>query len=83
VEFTERELEDRIEALVRRKYPRLQLTEMDIAEWLLGDEVYRPQVNRACRRLKDELRLERMGGGVANDPYWYRPYVEPTFSGRL
>jgi hypothetical protein len=59
------------------------LTEEDLAEWLLGDAVYRPHVNRACRRLADERRLDRKGGGVANDPYWYRPWVENPFTVKL
>ena len=77
MEFTDRELEDKIEALVRRKSPRLSLTEEDLSEWLLGDAFYRPHVNRACRRLVDDHRLAREGGGVAHDPYWYRPWSGP------
>jgi hypothetical protein len=82
MEFTERELEDRIEALIRRKHPRLKLTEEDISEMLFGDAFYRPHVNRACRRLEDEKRLVREGLGVAYDPYWYRPWVDNPFTGR-
>ena len=78
VTFTERELEDKIEALVRRKYPRLRLTEEDLSDWLLGDVFYRPHVNRACRRLVEEQRLDRLGGGVANDPYTYKPWHPPV-----
>ena len=77
MELTDRELENKIEALVRDKNPRLKLTEKDISEWLLGDVFDRPHVNRACRRLADEKRLVREGGGVAYDPYWYRPWTEP------
>ena len=77
MEFTERELENRIEALIRRKHPRLNLTEEDIAEMLFGDAFNRPHVNRACRRLVDDKRIARGGGGVAGDPYWYRPWTAP------
>ena len=78
MEFTDRELEDKIEALVRRKHPRLKLTEEDISEMLFADAFNRPHVNRACRRLVDESRLSRGGGGVAHDPYWYRPWTDPN-----
>ncbi len=77
MEYTDRELEKKITILIERKYPRLKLTEEDIAEMLFGDSFNRPHVNRACRRLVDENRLVREGGGVANDPYWYRPWTEP------
>jgi hypothetical protein len=80
--LTDRELEDKVEALVRRKHPRLKLTEEDISEWLLGDASYRPHVNRACRRLVDDNRLVREGGGVAYDPYWCRPWFKDPFKGR-
>jgi hypothetical protein len=83
MELADRELEDKIEALVRRKHPRLKLTEEDISEMIFGDAFNRPHVNRACRRLVDDRRLERQGGGVAYDPYWYRPWVENSFKGRL
>jgi len=76
MEFTDRELEDRVEALIRRKYPRLKLTEEDISEMLFGDSFNRPHVNRACRRLMDENRLTHEGGRVAHNPYWYRPWTE-------
>jgi hypothetical protein len=78
MEFTDRELEDRVEALVRRKYPRLHLTEEDITEMLFGDTFNKPHVNRACRRLFDDKRLMREGDGVAHNPYWYRPWVDPN-----
>ena len=77
MEFTDKGLEDRVEALVGRKFPRLKLTEEDIAEMLFGNSFSRPHVNRACRRLVDEQRLIREGGGVAYDPYWYRPWTAP------
>lgn len=77
MEFTDKDLENRIEKLISRKYPRLKLTEEDITEMLFGDSFNRPHVNRACRRLVDEERLIREGGGIAYDPYWYRPWSAP------
>jgi hypothetical protein len=78
MQFTDRELEERVEALVKRKFPRLKLTEEDITEMLFGDVFNRPHVNRACRRLVDDKRIIREGGGVAYDPFWYRPWAEPV-----
>jgi hypothetical protein len=84
VDLTDRELEDKIEALVCRKHPRLKLTQEDISEMLFGDAFNRPHVSRACRRLVDDKRLVQEGGGVANDPYWYWPHPgEPMFKQRL
>jgi hypothetical protein len=77
MEFTEEELADKIEALVKRKYPRLQLSDEDICEMLFGHALYRQQVNAACRRLISEQRLDRDGKGVAGSPFWYRPWGPP------
>ena len=83
MEFTDRELEDRIVDLVRRKHPRLKLTQEDISEMLFGDPFNRPHVSRACRRLVEEKRLIQDGRGVTNDPYLYRPHPgEPIFKRR-
>jgi hypothetical protein len=68
------ELANKIEDIVKRKYPRLKLTEEDLAEWILGDAYYRASVNDACRWLVGNLRLSREGKGVAGSPYTYRPY---------
>ena len=75
--LTDRELEDKVEALIQRKYPRLRLTQEDIAEMLFGDAFNRPHISRVCGRLVEDNRLSQEGGGVSNDPYWYRPYVAP------
>ena len=70
MEFTDRELADKIEELVGCKYPRLKLTQEDISELLFGDKFNRPRVSRACRRLVDEKRLlQEGGGGVARDHF--------------
>jgi hypothetical protein len=79
MDLTDRQLEDKIEDLIRRKWPRLHLTEEDLAEWICGDSAYQRDVNRACRRLLEEERLKREGGGVAYHPYTYRPWKKPTF----
>jgi hypothetical protein len=78
---TERKLEDRVEALVCDKHPRLKLTQEDISLMLFRDTFNRPHMSRACRRLVVEKRLFQEGGGVANDPYWYRPRTESPFAG--
>jgi hypothetical protein len=83
VKLKDKELEDRIEALVRDKYPRLKLTQEDIAQMIFADVFDRRHVSRACRRLVDENRLIQEGRGVANNPFTYRPHPgEPLFKRR-
>jgi len=74
---------DDIEALVRRKSPRLQLTEEDIAEMLFGPSAYPQRVNKACRQLVAEERLKREGDGVPHSPHWYRPWTSFKLKVRL
>ena len=79
--LTDRELEDRIEKLVRlispRMEPGMELTEADLSEAIFGDVFYKRDINRACRRLVDDERLVRQRRGVAYDPHRYRPVLSP------
>ncbi|MGQ0446674.1 MAG: hypothetical protein ACT4O2_16535 [Beijerinckiaceae bacterium] len=79
MELTGAKLADAIVELIERKYPRLKLTEEDIAEMMFGygGEYYRSRVNEACRWLTEGKRLSRGGKGVAYDPFWYRPWFDP------
>jgi hypothetical protein len=83
VELERAELAEKIVDLVNRKWQRLKLTELDLAEWICGHEVYKSRVNDACRWLVDEGRLKREGEGVANSPYWYRPAPPSNFKRRV
>ncbi|MGJ0395731.1 MAG: hypothetical protein ACR65U_05855 [Methylocystis sp.] len=82
MELTNAELEGAIVSLVERKYSRLKLSDEDISEMLFGNPYSRRQVNEACRRLIADDRLIRGGGGVAYDPFWYRPW-HPPFERRI
>lgn len=65
---------DDVECLVKRKWPRLKLTEDDIAEMLFGQaSAYQQRVNKACRQLVDEKRLGREGEGIPYYPHTYKP----------
>jgi hypothetical protein len=79
--LSDRELEDRIEKLVRLMSPRMkrreELTEADLSEAIFGDVSSQRRVNQACRRLVDDGRLDREGRGVAHDPHRYRPVLSP------
>ena len=48
------------------------LTEIEIAARLFGDEGYQQRVNPICRELVDQGLVERLGAGRAGDPFKYR-----------
>jgi hypothetical protein len=75
------QLADKIESLIKRKFPRLKLSDEDIAEMIFADSNYRSKVNEACKWLIAGKRLIREGEGVAYSPYWCRPWT-PTFQRR-
>lgn len=59
---------EEIEDLARRKEG---LTELEIAHDLRGPTAYQQTVNKQCRLLAEEGRVERRGHGGQRDPFRY------------